>query len=118
MASKTGRSVTVTELTDELKIPRPFLRKILQRLNKVGMVKSARGKEGGFRLAKDIYNLTLADFIEAFQGPFRINECVFKKKICPNIRACPIKRKIDEIEDYVEAQLKSVSIGSILNREA
>jgi Rrf2 family protein len=118
MASKPGRTSTVAELTDALDIPRPFLRKILQRLNKVGMVRSARGKAGGFRLAKDPYKLTLADFIEAFQGPFSINECVFKKKICPNTKRCALKCKIDEIEDYVEAQLKSVSIGSILNKEA
>lgn len=117
MASKSGRAVTVTELTDDLKMPRPFLRKILQRLNKVGMVRSARGKEGGFRLAKEPYKITLADFIEAFQGPFSINECVFKKKVCPNIKKCSLKRKIDEIEDYVEVQLRSVSIGSILRGE-
>ena len=118
MASKPGRTVTVTELTDELKMPRPFLRKILQRLNKVGMVKSAKGKAGGFRLAKNPYKLILADFIEAFQGPFSINECVFKKKVCPNTNRCSLKRKIDEIEDYIEARLRSVSIGSILNKEA
>jgi len=118
MASKPGRAVTVAELTDDLKMPRPFLRKILQRLSKVGMVMSARGKEGGFRLAKDPYGMTLADFIEAFQGPFSINECIFKKKACPNTKRCVMKRKIDEIEDYVEAQLRSVSIGSILNKKA
>ena len=116
MASKPGRAVTVTELTDDLKIPRPFLRKILQRLNKVGMFKSAKGKAGGFRLAKSPYKITLADFIEALQGPFSINECVFKKKVCPDTKRCSLKRRIDEIEDYVEAQLRLVSIGSILNK--
>lgn len=118
MALKPGRAVTAAELTDDLKIPRPFLRKILQRLNKVGMVKSTKGKAGGFKLVKNPYKLTLADFIEAFQGPFSINKCVFKKKVCPNTKRCSLKRKIDEIEYYVEARLRSVSIGSILNKGA
>ena len=118
MASKPGRAVTVTELAGDLNMPRPFLRKILQRLSKVGIVRSARGKAGGFMLVKNPDKLTLADFIEAFQGPFSINECVFKKKVCPNTKVCALKRKIDEIEDYVEAQLRSASIGSILNKEA
>jgi hypothetical protein len=44
--------VSVAELVKSLKIPQPFLRKILQKLNKQGILKSYKGKDGGFLLAK------------------------------------------------------------------
>lgn len=116
MASRPGEVVTATQLVDELKIPRPFLRKILQKLNKVGLVLSAKGSGGGFRLTRDPEDMSLADIIEAFQGSLRINECVFKKKLCPNRCGCNLKSKIEEIEGHVTFELKSTSIGSLLKK--
>ncbi len=109
-----GQVVTVGELVKELRIPRAFLRKILQILNKEGIVNSSKGSGGGFTLAMKISEISIADLIEAFQGPLSINECVFKKKSCPHTRRCPLKKKIDQIEDYVESELKSVTIGSLI----
>jgi len=114
MSSKPEKLFTVTELVNDLKMPRPFLRKILQTLNKVGVVKSVRGSGGGFKLVKNPDKLTLADLIEVFQGPLSINECTFKKRVCPNTGRCSLKSKIKNIEDSVKAELRSTSIGSLL----
>lgn len=116
MASKPGRVVTVSDLVRELKMPRPFLRKILQILNKEGVVNSSRGTGGGFVLAIKPSKIFLTDLIEAFQGPVSISECVFRKKACPNRRICPLKRKIDRIESHVEAELRSITIASLVNK--
>ena len=117
MASKPGKIFTVTELTDDLKIPRPFLRKILQILNKEGVVRSFRGLGGGFAIAMKPSKIFLSDLMEAFQGPLSINECIFKKRICPNIERCSLKSKIDKIEAQVENELRSVTIGSLIRRK-
>lgn len=114
MASKPGKIFTVAELTNCLKIPRPFLRKILQILNKEGIVRSFKGLGGGFVLAMKPSKIFLSDLMEAFQGPLKINECIFKKKICPDIGRCPLRRKIDKIEDHVVSELRSVTIGSLI----
>ncbi len=59
----------------------------------------------------------LLEMVEAFQGPFKLNECTFKKDICPNRKKCFLKKKIDSIEDYVYSQLRSVTVESILKGE-
>jgi len=110
--------VSVKELVHELKMPRSFLRKILQILNKTGIVVSTKGLGGGFTLSKRVDKLTLADFVEAFQGPLSINECTFKKRKCPNAAMCPLKRKIDSIGSYVVNELRSITIGSLLTKGA
>ena len=116
LASKQGQVVTVTELVKELKMPRPFLRKILQTLSSEGIIVSYKGSGGGFKMVMHPENITLANIVEAFQGPLSINECIFKNKICPNIRKCFLKTKIDLIEDRVRDDLRSTTIGSLLEK--
>lgn len=109
------RIVSVPELVKELKIPRPFLRKILQILNKKGLLKSFKGRGGGFILSIPADKIYLADLIKIFQGPIRLDGCLFKKKICPDITGCSLKRKIDTLQKYVISELESVTIASLLN---
>ena len=117
IARQKEKVVSVTDLVKALNIPRPFLRKILQALNKRGILVSYKGKGGGFQLAGSADKIFLLDLIEAFQGPFKLNECTFKKEICPDRKKCFLKRKIDLIENYVFSQLGSVTVASILKGE-
>ena len=114
MAKEKERVVSVPELVQRLKIPRPFLRKILQILNKEGLLVSKKGKAGGFKLALAPEGIFLKDLIEIFQGPLKLNECLFKKRICPERNTCALKRKIGSIERRVVSELKSVTIRSLL----
>ena len=108
-------TIPVSELVERLKVPQPFLRKILQILNKKKLVKSYKGIRGGFKLTNSPDQIFLVDLIEVFQGPFKLNECILKKNICPDIMSCALKKKIDAIEKHVIRELKSVTIGSLLN---
>jgi Rrf2 family protein len=108
------KTVSVSELVKELKIPRPFLRKGLQVLNKKGILKSYKGLGGGFQLARPAHKIFLVDLMGIFQGPFKLNECRFKKIICPNISKCTLRKKINVIERFVIRELRSISVGSLL----
>ncbi len=106
--------VSATQLVKELNFPRPFLRKLLQKLNKEGVLKSYKGLGGGFMLAKPAERIFLTDLIRIFQGDFSLNECIFKKKICPNKRNCPLRAKISGIERLVAERLSSINIGELI----
>jgi len=112
--AKDKRRLPVVELTKALKIPQPFLRKSLQRLNKKGILKSYKGLGGGFLLAMPADKIILTDLIGIFQGPFSLNECFLKKKPCPKRNICALKKKIDRIEKYVASELSSISIADLL----
>ena len=106
--------LSVKDLVRESKIPRPFLRKILQRLNKKGLLKSYKGKGGGFILACAPDKINLSDVIKAFQGPITLTEHTFKKQACPNMKSCTLKKKIDKIERLVIDELNSITVASLL----
>lgn len=106
--------VSVKELVESLKMPRPFLRKVLQELNKKGILRSYKGKNGGFVLATRPEKIYIGKLIEIFQGPIKFQEHNFKKEICPEIESCVLKKKIDAMEKYTISRLNSLSIASLL----
>ena len=114
IVKKKQEIITVSMLTKKLKIPKPFLRKILQILNKNKILRSLKGQGGGFILAVSPDKIFLVDLIEIFQGALKINECIFKKRICPNVKTCVLKKKIDRIERYVVSELESITIASLI----
>ena len=85
IAKQNKQIVPVSQLNKKLKIPRPFLRKILQILNKEGLIRSYKGQGGGFSLSVAPRKISLIDLIKIFQGSTKLNECIFRKNICPHI---------------------------------
>lgn len=116
IATSHGKRVTVSDLVKTLKIPRPFLRKILQVLHKKGILYSYKGLGGGFILKQPANKIYLLALINIFQGPFKLNECLFKGKICPNIKKCVLRGKMDRIEKYALRELKEVTIGYLIRQ--
>ena len=109
--------VSVKELVKDLKMPRPFLRKILQQLRRKGILKSYKGKNGGFALAIKPEKIYVGQLMEIFQGTIKLQEHTFRKKICPEIKSCVLKKKLDVIEKYIISELNSLSIASLLRKE-
>lgn len=118
IAERKGEVVSVPELLAALKIPRPFLRKILQSLGHGGFLRSTRGRGGGFLLARKPGAIALTDVMRLFQGPVKLNECIFKRRLCPNRPTCPLKKKIDAIERYVVTELQTFTIADLLTEGA
>lgn len=116
IAGRNNRKTSASELVSRLNIPRPFLRKLLQRLNKKGIVKSYKGQGGGFTLAADARQILLTDLIEIFQGRLRLNECLFKKRRCPDIARCPLHKAIGDIEKDLLLKLSFINLASLSSK--
>jgi Rrf2 family protein len=111
------KRMSVSELVNALEIPRPFLRKILQILNREGVLNSFKGKGGGFVLAMPPEEILLTRLIDIFQKPVKLTECIFKEKICSDIGTCPLKKRIDTLEQHVISELESITIESLLKED-
>ena len=114
IAGRKDERVSALALAKDSGIPGPFLRRILQRLGSKGFVRSYKGIGGGFTLAKKPSYIYISDVIEVFQGRLRLNECLFKKSLCPNRGACLLKKKIDKIERYVAGEVGSITLASLI----
>jgi len=112
--AKQKKIVTVTELVRTLGVPRPFMRKILQRLSKEKVLESFKGQAGGFKLKILPGNIFVIQIMRIFQGPVRLNGCFLKKNICPNKSRCALRKKIQFIENSALKQLGQINIASLL----
>ncbi|MFA5200551.1 MAG: Rrf2 family transcriptional regulator [Candidatus Omnitrophota bacterium] len=112
--SKNKDIVTVDELVKKLGVPRPFMRKILQQLNKRRILDSFKGQGGGFRLKALAEKIYLIEIMRIFQGKMVLNGCFLKKDVCPNKGKCVLRKKISIIEDNLFKQLKEITIASLV----
>jgi Rrf2 family protein len=96
----------VTEISEEYKIPRSFLAKILQKLVKAKIVRSYRGVKGGFSLARQAKDISVLDVLEAIEGRLAMNICLADKKKCDFSRNCPIHSVWASVQSKVVEVLK------------
>lgn len=76
MRSDDGRPSSVAEIAAREGVPKKFLEKIIQDLIHHGIVRSTRGAQGGYTLARAPEMVTFKDVIEAIEGPVSLNVCV------------------------------------------
>ena len=82
-------SVLLDQLVAGTDLPRDFMAKIFQRLVKAGLLRSAKGRGGGFTLARPAHEITLMHIVEAIEGPQRLDQCVVGLEKCTDVMPCP-----------------------------
>ena len=98
------------EISNKLSIPKEFTSKILQSLTENGLVKSRKGKAGGFKLAKKTSEIKLIDIVESIDGVEIFSNCIMGFQHCTSNKKCPLHNEWDEI---ITKAYKMLSIESI-----
>jgi Rrf2 family protein len=75
IAAQKDRVCTIREVAEQESIPREYLAKILRELTDKGFLKSFRGIEGGYKMAKAPQRVSFLNIIEAMDGPLSIISC-------------------------------------------
>ena len=70
-----GARLSATELSGETGVPLPTAQKLMGQLAGCGLLSSARGAAGGFALARAAQDISLADIVEAVEGPIAMTVC-------------------------------------------
>lgn len=71
-----GGRVSASDLAQETNLPAPTVQKIVSKLTAAGLLRSIRGAKGGLQLARPAAAITLADIVEAIEGPIALTSCV------------------------------------------
>ncbi|MEW6456370.1 MAG: Rrf2 family transcriptional regulator [Acidobacteriota bacterium] len=116
LSEKKGIIANVDEIAKSMLIPKSFLAKILQKLEKTGIVKSNKGRKGGFSLGKEPKGVSLMEVIEIIQGPLSINVCAIDKRKCDLSNICSVHPVWGKIKKETEEKLKKMSFEA-LSRE-
>jgi Rrf2 family protein len=87
---ESGKVVSAETISQALKIPREFISKILQSLRESGIIRSTKGKAGGFSLAKLSSEIKLIEIVEAIDGLEMFESCVLGFPECTPDSPCPV----------------------------
>ena len=84
--------VNASDLAEETGLPLPTMQKVVSKLSAAGLLRSTRGIGGGLKLARPAAAITLADIVEAVEGPIALTSCVeHGNHLCTLESACQVK---------------------------
>jgi FeS assembly SUF system regulator len=110
-----GERLSATELSGETGVPLPTTQKIMRQLATAGLLTSARGVAGGFALARQGGEISLADIIEAVEGPIAMTQCSGSDEAsdCALDAHCRVKPHMNIVSNAVRGALGAVSLQSL-----
>ena len=114
-----GARLSAGRLAEETGVPVPTAQKLMGRLASAGLLESARGTGGGFRLAREASGISLADIIEAVEGPIAMTNCAEGSiHDCALEGSCRVKPHLSAVSGAVRGALQSVSLASLAGAES
>src|ERR1700743_2071910 len=109
--------VQISEIAESEKIPRKFLEAILLELKKTGIVRSHRGRQGGYSLGRAAKDISFADVLRVTDGPLALSPCVSvmayrKCDDCFDEAVCAIRKALLAARGATAQVLESPSLAS------
>jgi len=108
-----GERLSATELAGATGLPLPTTQKLMGQLAGCGLLSSVRGAGGGFMLAKPAAEITLADIVEAVEGPIAMSACSDGKFDCALDAHCRVKPHMGIVGNAVRGALGAVSLTEL-----
>ncbi|MGF1550560.1 MAG: SUF system Fe-S cluster assembly regulator [Sphingomonadaceae bacterium] len=109
-----GERLSAAALAQETGVPLPTAQKLMGRLAAAGLLDSARGTGGGFALAREPRGISLADIVEAVEGPIAMTNCIEgAAHDCALLDACRVKPHVAAVNGAVKGALGSVSLAQL-----
>ncbi|ROH89469.1 SUF system Fe-S cluster assembly regulator [Stagnimonas aquatica] len=113
MAAEPERLHAALELSGRTSVAAPTVAKLLKQLQKGGLVQSARGAHGGYRLARAPGLVTVADVIRALEGPIAVTDCAVHDGGCAIEVGCAARAPFRLINAAVTQALEAVTLADM-----
>ena len=105
--------LSATELSAETSVPLPTTQKLMGQLATAGLLTSVRGPAGGFSLSRPATEISLADIVEAVEGPIAMTVCSEGRNDCALDAHCRIKPHMGVVGHAVRGALGAVSLTEL-----
>jgi Rrf2 family protein len=111
--SARGSSTSAREIAEQYAIPLELMAKVLQRLVRTGLLESTQGTRGGYVLSRPASSISVADVIQAIDGPVTVTACSSQKNDCDQYGKCSIRDSLWQIRERIVAALDTVTIAEM-----
>ena len=101
------------EIAAHYDIPVELLAKVLQRLARHGLVASHQGTRGGYHLSRPATAISVADVIEAIDGPLKVTACSTDEENCEQYSKCSVRDPLWRIKERILTALQTCSVAEL-----
>ncbi|HKC02655.1 MAG TPA: Rrf2 family transcriptional regulator [Sphingomicrobium sp.] len=109
-----GARLSATELSGDTGVPLPTAQKLMGQLAASGLLISARGASGGFALSRSADAISLADIVEAVEGPIALTMCADGiNHECLLDAHCRVKPHMGVVGNAVRGALGAVTLTEL-----
>lgn len=111
--------IRVQDIAERQDIPNKFLFQIMQSLKRVNIVRSKRGTDGGYILAKTPDNITVGEVIRNISGPFVQLSCLESGNFnddCDRERVCQLKPVWAEVDGAIASVLNNITFADLVKK--
>ena len=115
LAARPDELLSAGRIASALGVSEAHLSKVLQRLGRVGLVRSVRGRAGGFALGRRPEQVTLLEVYEAIEGPLSSGTCLLSRPICGAER-CILDRLLVSVNGQVRRHLSAARLSKLADR--
>lgn len=118
LAARPEAVLSTAQIADDARLEAPTVSKLLKALTHAGLVESFRGVNGGYRLARAAERISLAEIVEAMEGPIGMTECSVGVGQCDREAHCNVRGNWLRINSAVDVALRGVSLADLLQPAA
>lgn len=104
--------VSAAELATETGLPVPTVQRLVSKLTAAGLLRSVRGAGGGLQLGRPAAAITVADIVEAVEGPIALTSCV-EGASCDYETGCSMKSHWPIITDKLRGALAEITLDHL-----
>ena len=114
MAGDADRQLTAGELAEETQLPAPTVSKILKILARHDLLDSHRGVKGGYSLARNTGDISVAEIISALDGPIAVTECIDDSPgECSQEEWCALRGNWQRINHAIRLALENITLAEM-----
>ena len=110
--------LTLSQIAEARGLPAGFLAKTFQKLVRHGLLESFRGRQRGYRLAREASEINMRELLEAIEGPDIFERCIFWGRRCGESTPCLLHEGWREIKPHLIQFLEMTSLTSLAQNSA
>lgn len=111
LARDPGRHFSAAEIAGTVGIAAPTVSKLLKTLTRAGLLLSQQGSRGGYALARAPEEISLAQVIDAVEGPLGIVECGVEQGLCAYELGCQVRVNWQRVNRVIRDALEGIKLG-------
>lgn len=115
LREKSGPVLSRT-IAEEQALPISYLEQLMSQLRKANLVTALRGPHGGFVLARPSSDISVADVVEALEGPLSLANCPSGAGCCGQPESCAVSEVWQEAAEALGRALQSTSLAALADR--